>query len=273
MHTPLIFNMQGFSLDDGPGIRSMIFFKGCPLDCQWCHNPEGKSFGAEEVFHESSCKCCGRCKAGLECIYGAKETVGVAYPIDEVIKKVLRDRQLFEVSKGGVTLSGGEVLAQDGEYLLALLKQFKRQGVHVAIDTSGYAPWEKIDALMPYVDLWLYDLKTASPDIHIQYTGVDNALILSNLQKLSDAGARIWLRVPMIPGVNMEQQEINRMIDIARNIARIEQVNLLMYHRMGQDKVGTPTYFEELTPEQIENALRDWKAAGFNAKIGAGAYE
>ena len=206
MVTPLVIDLQRFSLHDGDGIRTTVFFKGCPLSCEWCHNPEGQRFEREWMFYKDRCIGCGRCREGEltedTCPSGARELVGRAYTLAELMRLLTRDRQCYEVSGGGVTLSGGEVMAQDMDYVAELARRLAREGISVNIDTCGLAPWSAFERIMPYADTFLYDIKAMDPQVHARYTGVDNALILDNLKRLSAAGARINIRVPVIPGVN-----------------------------------------------------------------------
>ncbi len=263
--TPLVFNVQRFSLHDGPGIRTTAFFKGCPLRCAWCHNPESQSYDAEEIFRPERCTSCGRCAEG--CAQGAREVAGQAYAVDALTKLLLRDRQVFETSGGGVTLSGGEPLSQDGAYIQRLVKALKRRGVHVCVDTCGCAPWSQIEPLIEDVDLWLYDFKALDAGIHAQFTGLTNELILANMKRLCTSGSAVWLRVPVIPGVN--DQDMRPMAEWAAENLVALQVNLLPYHKLGQGKLPGATYFTPPTPEQMDQIMRIWLSAGFsNVKIG-----
>jgi len=239
---PLIFNIQKFSIHDGDGIRTTVFFKGCPLRCAWCHNPESQSFEAEGW----TCK---------------------TYDLSELCALLERDRIFYDGSGGGVTLSGGEPLAQDEAYVLALAERLWRRGIRVAIDSCGYVPYARFQALLPYVDTFLYDIKLIDDALHRRYTGVSNRLILENAQRLSEDGARINLRVPVIPGVNMHSKEMGRIIDFARQNMRVAQINLMPYHRLGQDKnqrLGRESaLFDEPTPEDMQAVCNAWRQAGF----------
>lgn len=246
---PLVFNVQRFSIHDGPGIRTTVFFKGCPLNCLWCHNPESQAYQAQVIFYAERCAACGRCKqvcpapqgpclacgqCVMQCPSGAREVAGQRYSPQALCQLLLRDRAFYDTSGGGVTLSGGEPMAQDEGYLEALLKGLKRRGVHVCVDSCGLAPWARFARLLDRVDLFLMDFKALDDDLHRQLTGQGNGLILENLCRLSQAGAKMWLRVPVVPGGNLE--DMSAMAAWAAEHLRPAQVNLLPYHRAGQDK-------------------------------------
>lgn len=278
MDTPLVIDLQRFSLHDGDGIRTTVFFKGCPLSCEWCHNPEGQRFEREWMFYKDRCIGCGRCREGEltedTCPSGARELVGRAYTLAELMRLLTRDRQCYEVSGGGVTLSGGEVMAQDMDYVAELARRLAREGISVNIDTCGLAPWSAFERIMPYADTFLYDIKAMDPQVHARYTGVDNALILDNLKRLSAAGARINIRVPVIPGVNDTPDEVRAMIEFARSNVKAVRVSLLPYHRLGSDKCerleGHQTHeFEVPSNEHMEELAGQWRAASFaDVRIG-----
>lgn len=278
METPLIIDVQRFSLHDGDGIRTTVFFKGCPLSCEWCHNPESQRFEREWMFYRDRCIGCGRCREGElsedTCPSGARELVGRAYTLDELVRRLTRDRQCYEVSGGGVTLSGGEVMAQDMGYIAELARRLRREGISVNIDTCGLAPWSAFERIMPHVDAFLYDIKAMNPQTHRRYTGADNALILDNLKRLSAAGARINIRVPVIPGVNDTPDEVGAMIDFARAHVKAFRVSLLPYHRLGSDKCERLTghqahEFEVPSNGHMEELAAQWRAAGFaDVRIG-----
>ncbi len=278
MDTPLVIDLQRFSLHDGDGIRTTVFFKGCPLSCEWCHNPEGQRFEREWMFYKDRCIGCGRCREGEltedTCPSGARELVGRAYTLAELMRLLTRDRQCYEVSGGGVTLSGGEVMAQDMDYVAELARRLAREGISVNIDTCGLAPWSAFERIMPYADTFLYDIKAMDPQVHARYTGVDNALILDNLKRLSAAGARINIRVPVIPGVNDTPDEVRAMIEFVRANVKAVRVSLLPYHRLGSDKCerleGHQAHeFAVPSNEHMEELAGQWRAAGFaDVRIG-----
>ena len=275
----LIFNIQKFSIHDGDGIRTTVFFKGCPLRCAWCHNPESQAFTPQWMHYPERCRGCGRCAQG--CPFGALEPVGKHYTVEALFDLLMRDRIFFDASGGGVTLSGGEPMAQDPAYLLALCQRLTRRGVRVSVDTCGYAPYAHFSALLPYVETFLYDIKAIDPGLHARYTGVDNALILDNLKRLSGDGANINLRVPVIPGVNAEPLEMERILRFVKKHVQADQVNLLPYHRLGMEKADrlshlpikspskqaspAPPSFEEPTEKSMQGIAALWQAAGFHS--------
>ena len=241
----LITNIQRYAIHDGGGIRTTVFFKGCPLACSWCHNPETISFKAEGEFS--------------------------VYTPQELARRVLRD-QIFFGSQGGVTLSGGEPLAQDMWYIVEFLKILKQNGINVACDTCGDVPWENFAAVLPYIDTFLYDVKIASEDLHIQHTGRSNGRIIDNLRKLSSL-ARVQLRIPVIGGVN-DGDEMSKIIALAKSSAPGSRVSLLPYHNMGKDKwvkAGmSPAEFDFYTPsaKRMAEIAADWEQTGFKVEVG-----
>jgi len=279
MRTALVVNVQRFSLHDGPGVRTTIFFKGCPLKCLWCHNPESQSFEPEIMFFPERCAHCGRCReacpetdgncaeGALGCAFEAKMLVGKAYTAEELFQIALRDQGLYDQTGGGVTLSGGEVMAQDADFLAELLTLFKKRGVHAAIDTCGFAPWERFEKILPLTGLFLYDLKALDPALHERLTGADNAPILENLRKLAKAGANLNLRIPVVPGANDGEAEMRALAEFAFGACGPVDVNLLPYHRVGSDKAErlgkAGAAFEPPSAEQMEHLQAVWRDAGF----------
>ena len=266
--TGYIFNIQHFSIHDGPGIRTTVFMKGCPLDCVWCHNPESKSFRPQLSFTESKCVGCGGCvKAcvlgcheivssgdGFEhkidrsacvlcgeccsaCCYSALEITGKIYDAETVMEDVMRDGIFYETSGGGVTFSGGEPTAQP-EFLKAMLAIAKENGLHTAVETCGYAKSELMLEIAGKTDLFLYDLKETDPELHRKYTGKDNALILENLRLLDEAGADIILRCPLIPDLNTDEKHLKGIADTANRHSHISEIQLEPYHPLGISKAG-----------------------------------
>lgn len=258
----LIFDIRKFSLHDGPGIRTTVFFKGCPLSCWWCHNPESQSASQEIMLWDSRCIRCGSCIpecpiGAIErddghiltdrdtcivcsscvgvCAAEARELVGRKMTVNEVMHAIERDRIFFDESEGGVTFSGGEPLAQRS-FLAALLERCKAVDLHTAVDTSGYASWKAIDSLHANVDLFLYDIKIMDDARHRKYTGVSNALILENLQKLSELGHRIIVRVPIIPGINDDQENLSQIARFASRLPHLERIDILPFHASAQGK-------------------------------------
>ena len=262
----MITNIQKYSIHDGEGTRTTVFFKGCPLSCKWCHNPETQSYKKGILFYKERCtgcsicvmecsqgavsirdgkaftdtvKCIG-CEACVDaCVNNAREVCGRTYEISELTKELLKDQIFYETSHGGVTLSGGEVLARDMDYVENFMKRLKKRGIRVNIDTCGAVSWQSFEKVIPYTDVFLYDMKFMDSEKHRSYTGRDNGEILENLMKLSDAGARIWIRIPVIGGVNDSEEEIKAIGTFLRDKEiRAEQANLLPYHNTGSGKYG-----------------------------------
>ncbi|MCD8123344.1 MAG: glycyl-radical enzyme activating protein [Clostridiales bacterium] len=282
-----ISNIQKFSVDDGPGIRTTVFFKGCNLRCAWCHNPECISPVSVLQFTKSACTCCGRCAAvcpaGVHSIgadghlirreaclgCGACEKAchsqalkqnGLFYSPEEIMDIILKDREFYIDSGGGATFSGGEPMLQH-EFLKQLLFLCRDNQISTAIDTAGNVPYEWYEELLSLTDYFLYDIKLATPALHQQYTGVDNTQILANIRKLSEAGANLIVRVPVIPGVNDATEELEKIANILTEISP-QLVQLLPYHSYGTGKYesfGLKNPLGVLTPpsrEFMEQALQ-----------------
>ena len=299
----LITNVQKFSIHDGDGIRTSVFFKGCPLKCEWCHNPETQRFEKEMQCDKEKCVGCGTCakvcpngaismengkpemkkdactfcgKCVNFCPIGIREIIGREYSVKELIKELMKDQMFYEESGGGVTLSGGEVMAMDIDYILAIAKELKRQDVTLTIDTCGYVPYEKFQAILPYVNTFLYDVKVMDPKLHKKYIGVDNQLILDNLIRLAADGARIYIRIPTIKEVNGNEKNMKETIAFMKeHDIHPAQINLLPYHDTGSGKYskldmeykGTDLHAPE--KEEMESFVRLFVESGFqNTKIG-----
>ncbi len=255
--TGLVFNIQRCSLQDGPGIRTVVFFKGCPLHCAWCCNPESTTEDKEISFDSERCigdeKCLGACPSGarshagydlskctlcgrcvLCCPSGALEMLGKQMTVQEVVLRVEMDRQFYEQSGGGITLSGGEVLLQ-WRFAAALISKLKQRSLHVAIETSGYGPWQHAKAVVKECDLILYDLKHMDPHEHLRYTGATNRLVLANARKMAQLGKELVFRIPLVGGVNCDPDNITKIADFADELG-VKEVHLLPYHRLGVSK-------------------------------------
>ena len=237
----LIFEIEEFAVHDGPGIRKTVFFKGCPLRCNWCHNPEGISFKKEIMVSKRSCTNCGRCTDVCKekkctacgacinaCPLRLRKICGTEYEAKELAKELLRGKEILEKSNGGITISGGEPMAQP-EFLLELIRELKP--VHVAIETSGYAPEEVFKRVVDSVDLVLMDIKHTDTEIHKQVTGVDNALILRNLAFLCESGKKFYIRIPLIPGINDTRENMEKTAELLKNAKALERVEFLPYHK------------------------------------------
>lgn len=264
MEKPLITNIQKYSIHDGEGTRTTVFFKGCPLSCKWCHNPETQSYKKRILFYSERCTGCGMCVEACpnnaitienrkaftesdvctgceicidECINNAREVCGKQYELSELISELLKDQMFYETSGGGVTLSGGEVLARNMDYVENLMKRLHGRGISINIDTCGAVPYESIERVLPYTNVFLYDIKIIDSEKHKYYTGRDNKEILNNLIKLSDAGADIWIRLPLIGGVNDSKEDIEGIgAFLEDNNIRAKQISLLPYHNTGSGK-------------------------------------
>ncbi len=245
-----IFDIQRNSFVDGPGIRTTVFFKGCNLNCKWCHNPESQSFEKQMMFYQNKCTSCGKCKLvcpyNLEtcdlcgqctdvCPSNARQICGKEYTVAEVLKIICNDKTFYENSGGGVTFSGGECMLHI-DFLKALLKKCKGNGIHTAVDTAGSVPWQYFEKIMPDTDLFLYDVKCFSEQLHIDGTGVSNKLILENLKRLSDHfKGSIIIRIPVIHGFNDNSEEVMKISGFLKNI-RYDAIEILPYHKMGEHK-------------------------------------
>jgi len=296
----LIFNIQRFSIHDGPGIRTTVFMKGCPLRCLWCSNPESQDpfpnlmvrdlqctgcgacvkvcpRGAVSISEESGRRIdwsrCNHCLACVEaCIYGSLNICGRQMTVGEVMKEVLADADFYRNSGGGVTVSGGEALLQ-ADFVAALLRACREQGIHTALDTTGFAPREKAEEVIACTDLVLFDIKHLDPLKHREATGVGNHRILNNLFTLAK-GKRLWLRMPVIPGYNDTDENIRAVADLAKSV-RAERLSLLPYHEGGKSKsaqIGKTYAFPGGTPPSDDLLSRLQKLAqrdGFTVSIGS----
>jgi pyruvate formate lyase activating enzyme len=261
--TGITFNVQRFSTEDGPGIRTTVFFKGCPLRCTWCHNPEGLSPRPELMWFDVRCigvrdclracpvdaleltsqgmridrELCDACGACTEaCPAGALEVIGRTWTPEALLAEVQKDAVFFETSGGGVTFSGGEPMAQ-ADFVLELGRLCREVGLHVALDTCGVAPWARYEQVLPVVSLVLYDLKIFDGDRHRAATGMDNARILDNARRIAAAGMPIWIRTPIIPGHTADAANIAALgVFIAAELPTVQRWDLLAYTNLGGPK-------------------------------------
>jgi pyruvate formate lyase activating enzyme len=300
MLTGLVFNLQRYSIHDGPGIRTTVFLKGCPLGCAWCHNPEGMSPRPEIVGVESRCAGCGECRRACPfgvslsgegalparheqcqlcgacveaCPTGARQMIGRTMTVPEVLQEILRDRIFYESSGGGVTFSGGEPLLQP-HFLCALLEACRAHGLHTVLDTTGFGCTEHLLAAAALSDLVLYDLKAFDETQHRALTGVSNRGIRENLQALDRAHRNVWIRLPVVPGFNDDLAELKRIADFVAGLRSVTLVNLLPFHRTALHKwkrLGLAHSLEGVSApsaEFMERAAETFTRMGLKTKAG-----
>ena len=297
-----LFDIKRYSINDGPGVRVTVFFKGCPLSCRWCHNPESISFKTEKLYNKSNCIRCGSCvavcpesalkltqtdgivtdlekcllcgKCGEACLTKAIGMSGRNYSEEEVMTAVLKETHIMDVSGGGVTFSGGEPLMYP-EVLKSLLIHCGREGIHRAVDTSGYVKSEVVEDILSYTDLFLYDLKLMDAHVHRIWVGADNALILENLRLISGNNKEYHIRIPLVEGVNTDENNLMATVAFLNGLQRKPTVvGLLPYHNIASkkyEKLGK-TYTEngmaEPSKERQAQILSVFIKNGLNAVIG-----
>lgn len=252
----MLSEIQRYSVHDGPGIRSLVFLMGCPLRCLWCCNPENISGHAEVMT-----------------VRGEEKTVGREVDVEYIMDIVLKDRVYYRRSKGGVTLSGGEALFQP-EFARAILMACKDCGIHTAIETSGYADYDVIASVLPYLDYVMLDIKHVDDEKHQRFTGVSNALILENAFRLGNDAKTLVIRVPVIPTFNDTEEEIGRIAAKAAEIPNVKKLHLLPYHRLGEGKyagLGLQYHFSDLpphSPDYMKTLLAAAERSGLQCQIG-----
>ena len=295
----MIFNIQRFSTHDGEGIRTIIFFKGCPLRCQWCSNPESQLFTPELMYDPEMCQNFGDCilKAypaisasitGLlidrqnirdyeslrdVCMSKAIRIVGVNKQVDEIIEEIAKDIPFYKQSGGGVTLSGGEPLAQDEE-LIFLLHELKSRSVDVSVETSLHVKWQHIDRTLGYVSTYLVDLKHTDNNKFRYFTHGNAELVLENLRKLAATNENIIIRIPVIPGFNHTEKEMEHLIDFADSLDAVDEIHFIPYHSLGKNKytmLGMDYIFNNNKPvahHELAGYVQYAESKGFSTRIG-----
>ena len=270
--TGLISGIKRMEIHDGDGLRTTVFFKGCPLRCLWCHNPESLSFEKQVAFFKEKCVSCGTCKGEKSdktaalCPVDALWLYGKEYDLDGLVEEICIDEPFFK-NGGGVTLSGGECLAQS-DFAVSLARALHEKGISVYIDTCGFAKREVFERIIPYADKFLYDVKAVDPEVHVKCTGRDNALILDNLRYLSERGCRIEVRYPLVKGYN--DTECEAIAKVLKELRGIENVKVLQYHSLSGSRyeaLGLDCTLPktETTFEDVENAVHVLKSHGLNA--------
>ena len=232
MEKAVIFNVMRYSVHDGPGIRTTVFFKGCPLSCKWCHNPESFDQKPQQIFNPVKCIKCGHCD---NCPTGARETIGYEITVPELMKEIKKDLLFYEQSGGGVTFSGGEPFYQS-IFLLAILEQCRKDYINTAIDTSGFCDTGTMIKAAEMANYFLFDIKFMDSGKHEKYCGTPNDLILKNLERLAETGTKLLMRIPVIPTINDDMPEMTRIFNFIKRLNNIEAVHLLPYHNLQTDK-------------------------------------
>lgn len=299
----IVWDIRKYSVHDGPGIRTTVFLKGCPLSCRWCCNPESQAGAPEMTWIRERCVSCDACRTVCErgavtvdqsgrrhvdraacdvcgvcvegCAGGAMLAIGREMSVADVLREVGRDAIFYNRSGGGLTLSGGEPLAQPA-FSAELLRRYKSDfiGFHTTVETCGYASWDAIAPLIPHVDLFLFDIKHMDPIRHWRLTGASNDRILENAARLVAAGSTLVVRMPLVPGCNDDEENLRRTADFALSVLRVDRIDLLPYHRLGEPKytrIGRAYQLIDLpsaTPDSVTAARHTLEACGMRVRVG-----
>ncbi len=298
----VVFDIERYATEDGPGIRSVVFMKGCGLSCTWCQNPESRSPRPQVMYDRSRCVACRRCVEACPsraigevsplgfitnhqactlcgtcvdaCLSDARKIAGRRMPVGAIMDELLRDRPYYEESGGGVTFSGGEPLLQ-GEATVELARLCRGEGIRTALETAGFVPWARLAEVLPWVDLLYFDLKHVDTEEHLRHTGAPLGLILSNLQKASECTENMIIRIPVIPGFNAREETLRRMFAFIAGRTRVRRVELLPFHRLGLGKyegLGLPYAMAEvdtMSKEQCVPFAEIGRSLGLLVQVGA----
>lgn len=285
LKTGIVFDIERCSMYDGPGIRTTIFLKGCPLSCKWCHNPESQNPLPELAFFAEKCIHCGKCaeicpsvhqisarshkvyhhkctrcgKCIENCPTNALKIIGKTYQLREIMDIVTKDKSYFDTTGGGITVSGGEPFSQY-LFLKELLKCAKAEKIHTCIETSGFTTQEKLDGILPFTDLFLFDYKVTSPELHRSFTGVDNQTILNNFRYLYSCGQQIILRCPIIPGYNDTNDHFQSICKLEKQYPSLVGIEIMPYHSLGREKARSINKSYEITAPTVDEPIKSkWK--------------
>lgn len=295
----MVFNIQRFSIQDGPGIRTSVFLKGCPLECIWCCNPESQKSRKEIIHYNNKCilclkcveacpqeaitfknnkiainrKLCNLCKKCIEvCPQDSYELVGEKMDLSMVMNEIMRDIPFYNNSGGGVTLTGGEPSSQP-KFSSEILKASKKEQINTAIETCGYARWESLRTILSYTDLVLFDLKVMSDNLSKKFTGVSNKIILKNLKKIDDLGIKIIIRMPFIPNYNDSEENLKEMVNFLKGLNNLHPIEIIPFHQHGRYKyscLGRNYLLNKINPihhEDVEKTAEFFKSNGFGVNL------